>query len=113
MVTVKQLRQVLKVLAEDTRLRIINLLGKRELTVSSICDILEISQPTVSKHLVRLRLLKVVKDKRVGNFVYYRLNLESDQNQIIKFILKNFGNLEKFQKDFKALVLHEKKSSKG
>lgn len=83
----RKLRQILKVLGDDTRLRIINILNRRELTVKDICNILKISQPAISKHLFRLRLLKVVLDKREGNFVYYRLNTASDEGEIVKFLV--------------------------
>lgn len=89
----KKIRQILKALADDTRLRILNLLFEKELTVKAICKILNISQSAASKHLTRLRLLKMVIDRREGNFVYYRLNLDLKENKIIQFIFSEFSNL--------------------
>ena len=66
-------RQMLKSLADDTRLRIINLLKKKELSVTEICEILDVEQSNLSKHLSRLRLTGLVNDKREGFNVYYSL----------------------------------------
>jgi len=95
----RRLRQILKVLGDDTRLRIINVLNRRELTVKDICNILKINQPAISKHLFRLRLLKIVLDRREGNFMYYRLNTDSDEGEIVKFILSRFSEVKTFLVD--------------
>jgi ArsR family transcriptional regulator len=97
----KSLRQILKACADDTRLRIIHILKKDVLTVKDICEILNVSQPTISKHLAKLRLLKVVADKRIGNLVYYSLNkaTNSFQGQIASFIVSQFSDVSAFKKD--------------
>ena len=98
----KSLRQILKTSADDTRLRIMNILYDNELNVKDICKILRIGQSTVSKHLSRLRLLKMVTDKRVGNLVYYSNNNkipESLQNKVTSFIISQFADIETFKKD--------------
>ncbi|MFH1411858.1 MAG: metalloregulator ArsR/SmtB family transcription factor [Candidatus Omnitrophota bacterium] len=66
-------RQMLKSLADDTRLRIVNLLRKEELSVTEICEILDVQQSNLSKHLSRLSLTGLVKDKREGSNVYYSI----------------------------------------
>ncbi|MBN1522580.1 MAG: winged helix-turn-helix transcriptional regulator [Candidatus Aureabacteria bacterium] len=103
--TLKALRQILKALGEDTRLRILNLLFHNELSVNKIGSILNISQPSVSKHLVRLRLLGIVSDKRAGNLIYYRVNdkMQSDALKTVRFIFSEFENMEAFQKDLGKL----------
>ena len=97
--TLKRLRQILKALAEDTRLRIVNILQYKELTVKDICTILRVKQPTISKHLVRLRLLRIVRDRREGNYVYYGLFRDSGNGKIARSILSKFKNLEVFKHD--------------
>ena len=101
----KSLRQILKVFADDTRLRIINIISRRELTVKDICAALRINQPTISKHLVRLRLLKIVKDRRAGNLIYYSLNPNSEAVKIAGFLFTKFKHLEVFKKD-RARAFH-------
>lgn len=95
----KKLRLVLKTLGEDTRLRIVNILRNRELTVKDICSILNLNQPAVSKHLARMRLLKIVIDRREGNLIYYRLNTESDQGKIIRYLFSEFKEIPELKKD--------------
>ena len=103
--TLKRLRQVFKALGEDTRLRILNLLYVKELTVSAMCKVLSVSQPTLSKHLARLRLLKIVIDRREGNMVYYSLNKgpKSEYEKILKTCLAGFKDIEILKKDARKL----------
>ena len=103
--TLKNLRQVLKGCADDTRLRILSILFHNQLTVKEICKVLNISQTSVSKHLSRLRLLKMVIDKRDGNLMYYSFNKHSDnfQNKIVVFVVSQFSDLKIFQHDRESL----------
>jgi ArsR family transcriptional regulator len=100
----KTLRQILKACADDTRLRIINILKNKELIVKDMCAVLKVSQPMISKHLTRLRLLKIVIDRREGNLIYYSLNKKygSAQAEVTDFLLSRFHNLPLFEKDKKA-----------
>jgi len=101
--TLKKLRQILKTLGDDTRLRIIYLLNIRELTVSDICLVLKINQSAASKHLVRLRLMKIVNDRREGNFIYYSLRENIDTKTICKFLFSEFKEIPALGKDRKNL----------
>lgn len=96
----KELIQFLKMLADDSRLRIIHLLEQREMSVTDICTVLDMSQSAVSKHLVKLRLLGVVTDVREGSFIIYSLNNDNDMYvKVIRFIIKHFGSIDTFQAD--------------
>ncbi|MFH1783322.1 MAG: metalloregulator ArsR/SmtB family transcription factor [bacterium] len=98
--TLKNLRTLLKTMGDDVRLRTINILSKRgDLSVTQICNILNVSQPTMSKHLVRLRLLKIVNDRRDGNRVYYSLADRPDNIKILKFLMSEFSDIEAFRMD--------------
>lgn len=64
-------------LADSTRLRIIFLLTtKGELCVCEIVSALETHQPKVSKHLAVLRNNGIIASRRVGQWIYYRINQE-------------------------------------
>jgi ArsR family transcriptional regulator len=101
----KRLRQVLKACADDTRLRILNILDVRPLTVKDICQTLKLSQPSVSKHLAKLRLLRMVADKREGNLIYYSLNAKGDAviQETVKYIIKGYKDIKVFKRDRDAL----------
>ncbi len=64
---------VLRAAGEPTRLRLLALLARSELTVSEITHILGQSQPRVSRHLKLLADAGVVERYREGNWVFYRL----------------------------------------
>lgn len=99
----RNLRQILKTLSDDTRLRILNLLSHRALTVKDICFILGINQPNASKHLVRLRLQRLVNDKRNGNFIYYSPNLNTEDGKIMQFLISEFKDIDVFKADIEKL----------
>ena len=54
--------------ADETRLRILNLLSVRELCVCDLCDALEQIQPKVSRHLAVLRAAGLVRVRRRGRW---------------------------------------------
>jgi DNA-binding transcriptional ArsR family regulator len=69
----KRQARLLRALANETRLKIIDRLGKGECQVSELVNIIGSDQSTVSKHLATLRNAGVVDDERRGNAVFYRL----------------------------------------
>ncbi|MBL7130143.1 MAG: metalloregulator ArsR/SmtB family transcription factor [Candidatus Omnitrophica bacterium] len=103
---IKRARQILKSLADDTRLRIINLLSKEELIVSDLCRILKKSQPSISKHLMRLRLTGILGDRREGiNVYYYLIKPKSKEiSMLLKAITSGLADLEVFKNDIKCLT---------
>ncbi|RJP58654.1 MAG: ArsR family transcriptional regulator [Candidatus Auribacter fodinae] len=101
---VKELVLFLKILADETRLRIINIISKKKTSVTDICYILDMNQSAVSKHLVKLRLMGVVKDVREGSFIMYSLNRQNDQYvKIVRFLIRNFGSVQTFENDLHRL----------
>ncbi len=64
---------LLLVLAEPTRLRILNCLAAAPLFVSDLQHVLGLPQPTVSRHLQVLRRADLVRDTPVAQYVLYRL----------------------------------------
>lgn len=72
----ERLSEDFKVLSDKTRLRIIGLLRDRELCVCNLTEVLQISQPGVSQHMRRLKQAGFVKERKVGQWVYYSLNTE-------------------------------------
>ncbi len=69
----KTLIPIFKLLSDETRLRVMVLLFQQPLCVCQICGILNISQPTVSKTLSKLRDMDLVTDERKDKFVLYTL----------------------------------------
>ena len=68
----KDLVQVFKLLADETRLKILfMLLREGELHVSALCDRLDQSQPAVSHHLALLRVAGLISPRRDGKHNFY------------------------------------------
>lgn len=70
--------ELLAAVAEPTRLRIVNCLAAAPLFVSDLQVILDVPQPTVSRHLRVLRTAELVRDTPIAQFVLYRLRRASD-----------------------------------
>lgn len=62
-----------KALADQTRLRLINLIGDDEVCVCFFVEVLKINQPKISRHLAYLRRAGVVSSRRDGKWIHYRL----------------------------------------
>jgi DNA-binding transcriptional ArsR family regulator len=66
-----------KVLADESRLRILGILATRECGVEELAALLKLRAPTVSHHLARLRELGLVAMRPAGNTHLYRLESEA------------------------------------
>ena len=60
--------------SDRTRLRILNLLRDGELCVCHIVDVLDVPQPTASRHLAYLRRARLVMARKDGLWSFYRLS---------------------------------------
>jgi len=69
----KRQAQVLKALASESRLKIVNRLATGECSVGELTDLIGSDRTTVSKHLAVLRAHGIVADRREGNVVFYTL----------------------------------------
>lgn len=71
--TYKEQTRVLKALANEARLMIVDRLSEGECSVGQLAELVGLDLSTVSKHLALLRSHGIVEDTRVGTTVYYRL----------------------------------------
>jgi ArsR family transcriptional regulator, arsenate/arsenite/antimonite-responsive transcriptional repressor len=60
-------------LGDTTRLRLLNLMGEQEVCVCYFVEILDASQPKISRHLAYLRNAGVVSARREGKWMHYRI----------------------------------------
>jgi ArsR family transcriptional regulator len=67
--------RVLKALANESRLMIVERLGRGECSAGELTRLIGSDQSTVSKHLAVLRSHGIVEDRREGNAVIYRLTV--------------------------------------
>ena len=64
-----------KALSDPTRREILNLLKQKEMTAGEIGEHFQVSGATMSHHLSVLRQAGLVEDRKMGKYIYYRLNL--------------------------------------
>jgi ArsR family transcriptional regulator len=81
-----EINDILYLLADSTRMKILKLLKQGEKNVSKIVEALKLSQPTVSHHLRRLEEAGLVLKRQYKRWVFYQVN----KNLLKKFI-KSFG----------------------
>ena len=69
----KHASQHFRLLSDSTRLRLLMLVDREELSVAELSAITQLAQPRVSTHLAKLKEAGLVNDRREGVFVYYRM----------------------------------------
>jgi ArsR family transcriptional regulator len=81
-----EINNILYVLADQTRLRILKLLRQGEQNVTKIVEALKLSQPTVSHHLKRLEAAGLVLKRQYKRWVFYQVN-----KSVLKSFIEKFG----------------------
>jgi ArsR family transcriptional regulator, arsenate/arsenite/antimonite-responsive transcriptional repressor len=84
--TINGLAQVFKLLADESRLKILLALAQDgELHVTALCELLNQTQPAVSHHLTLLRMVGLVGYRRDGKHNYYRV-----ESRLVGELLEQF-----------------------
>ena len=60
-------------LGDNTRLRLLNLMGEKEICVCYLVEILGQAQTKISRHLAYLRRAGIVAARRQGKWMHYRI----------------------------------------
>ncbi len=69
-----QYYEVLKILSDESRFKIITILLKQDLCVGGLAKQLDISKPAVSQHLQALRKMGLVTGEKRGYYTHYIVN---------------------------------------
>jgi ubiquinone/menaquinone biosynthesis C-methylase UbiE/DNA-binding transcriptional ArsR family regulator len=105
--TIKSLR----LLADETRLRMLLLLHQEELSVVELQEILGMGQSRISMHLAQLRQAGLVRDRRAGKSIYYALTDDVMHTQLRPLIEATASELPEAVRDQAGLRLTLKKRS--
>ena len=99
------LEDLFKALADQTRLRLISLLGDSEVCVCFLVEILKTSQPKISRHLAYLRRAQIVAARREGKWMHYRLTDPPDEHaaRIFREVRTSLSEQGEFQRDRERL----------
>ena len=85
--------EVIKALADKTRLKILLLLSRQEMAVCELIAALKLSQPAVSHHLKILKHARLVKDDREGKWIFYSLDEQNFLAQV-KMLAEIFSSIQ-------------------
>ena len=95
-----------RMLSDETRLRVLMLLQHEgELCVCELTHALDLSQPKISRHLAQLRESGVVQARRVGQWMYYQINLALPAwaEQVMLATLAGVSQASPFNRDYQRL----------
>ena len=99
----------LRLLADETRLRLLLLLQREELSVVELQQILGLGQSRISMHLGQLREAGLVQDRRAGKNIYYAPTDDPAHRQLAPLIAACAKELPDATHDQTALKLALKK----
>lgn len=94
---------ILKLLGDKTRLTMMKLIENKTCCVCEFVEIFQVSQPSISQHLRKLRDMGLVKEERKGQWIFYSVNKNNEYYSFIKPILDQLPS-----QDFKLKELEEK-----
>jgi len=90
----------LKAIGEETRLKIISYLLVDTFCVCELVEFLNMSQPSISQHLKRLRDAQIVIEEKRGKWNYYTLNKMHPQYTVLLHLISVLPPIEmKFVKE--------------
>jgi len=81
------MNQLIKALNDPTRRRILELLGKNDMSAGDIADQFDMSKPSISHHLDLLKQAGLVESIKKGQFIYYSINT-TVFDELVKWMLK-------------------------
>lgn len=92
---------IFKILGDQNRLRIINLLLQKELCVCEIEESLKMLQTTVSRHLAKLKTINVLDSERKAQWIYYSISKDfiNKNKHLIKYMEEQFVTKEIYIED--------------
>lgn len=102
----KEIVEILKGLANETRLKIVCLLIENELCVCELMEVLGMNQSCISNHIKILRSLGIIEAKREGKWIFYSIpknKMDKSTYEIIQSIMKKLEKEKKLRRE-KTLI---------
>ena len=100
-----KITEILQILSDSTRLRILKLLQQEELSVAELQEILEMGQSRISSHLSLMRRNEMVKDRKDGKKTFYALSLDdSKRYDLIRMALSEDSDEDFWESDRTGLA---------
>ena len=92
--------------SDPLRLRILRLLQQGEICVGDLVDVLDVPQPTASRHLRYLREAELVDVRKNGRWVFYSLAESTNcfHGRLLDCLKGCFAEVPELQQDAQRLV---------
>jgi len=87
MLTYSNAERFLKAIGEETRLKIISFLTQDSFCVCELVELLQMSQPSISQHLRRLRQSEIITEEKRGKWTFYSLNKEHELYTLVLHLI--------------------------
>jgi DNA-binding transcriptional ArsR family regulator len=102
----REVLDITKSLADESRLRVLMALRAGELCVCQIIELLGLAPSTVSKHMSILRQARLVEARKDGRWMYYRLTgrkAGKPVREALAWLQRNLGQVAKIRQDERTL----------
>ncbi len=103
MVDLSGTSRLLKALGDESRLRLLHLLSREELCVADLTEVLNLAQSRVSAHLMLLKEVGLVRDRRAGRRTFYSL-APGPASEVAERALEQGSRSEEFDRDRAGLT---------
>ncbi len=91
----------LKTLSDQTRLMMMKLFLEKEYCVCQLVDMFEMSQPSISQHLRKLKDAGFLKEDRKGQWRFYSINRSCPEFETIQHILNQMDEEDELLQSIK------------
>jgi ArsR family transcriptional regulator len=101
----KTLARLFWLLSDETRLRILMLLARRELCVCQLMGVLGVSQPLVSRNLSLLWDAGLLDERRQGKLAFYRVkkDLHAAAGEVVHVLKRRLRSDPALGRDLRSL----------
>lgn len=99
--------KIFKVLAEESRLRILSLLLENDMCVCEIENCLKLKQSNISRHLSALKNSGLLDSYKQAQWVYYKINEDfiHEHQHLWLYLEEKLKELPSFQDDYKRIQI--------
>lgn len=95
----EKLLTVTKALADETRLRILNILFHEDYCVCNLQKILDMSEPRVSRHVKILHTAGLLDARKEGKWVYYSPKYTEENRILFSYLEYKYAKGQLFMSD--------------
>jgi ArsR family transcriptional regulator len=106
LLTFNEAEYQLKAISEETRLKIISYLMVDSLCVCELVELLQMSQPSISQHVKRLKQAEIIVEERSGRWVFYSINME---HQLYTLLLQLVDKLPSSKEGIDSITFEGKR----